>query len=335
MPLFVKTTSRQTRHVEERARARAATPRCALLVPITVEPRSQSPMGTSRLFSSSQSLVPPRRTSRTPLFLPFPVFLPSPTLMAHVLIPPLLPGPRKSDYAPVEQQLRTCESRSAGNEQGWARHNSSSKELIHVLQNAFQSNWNGPGSTNTSPRKKMTKGTKLAKEIVVVVDDEGEKETNLTHIGETTPYFHTDDIARAKDDGGSPRPAASRVDPTFRNYVHFGAIILAVVLATVIVSRPPDRTEVVLEQHVVTMRWNEFCIPTLLVNLLSLKSSFMPTLNSLEKEVFLGALELVARQARKAGKRWRTTIEVQFLLDGKLQVSACESGQADRSTLTV
>jgi hypothetical protein len=35
-PLFVKTTPRQTRHVEERARARAATPRCALLVPITV-----------------------------------------------------------------------------------------------------------------------------------------------------------------------------------------------------------------------------------------------------------------------------------------------------------
>jgi heat shock protein 1/8 len=56
---------------------------------------------------------------------------------------------------------------------------------------------------------------------------------------------------------------------------------------------------------------------------------------TIEKEVFLGALEVVARQARKVGKRWRTTIEVQFLLDGKLEVSACEPGQADRSTLTV
>jgi len=56
---------------------------------------------------------------------------------------------------------------------------------------------------------------------------------------------------------------------------------------------------------------------------------------TIEKEVFLGGLELIARQARKVGKRWRTTIEVQFLLDRTLEVSACESGQADRSTLTV
>ncbi|KAN0136455.1 hypothetical protein V8E53_005823 [Lactarius tabidus] len=47
-PLFVKTTSRQTRYIEERARARAETPRCALLVPITVEPRVYT---TRPLFS--------------------------------------------------------------------------------------------------------------------------------------------------------------------------------------------------------------------------------------------------------------------------------------------
>ena len=56
---------------------------------------------------------------------------------------------------------------------------------------------------------------------------------------------------------------------------------------------------------------------------------------TIEKEVFLGGLELVARQARKVGKRWRTSIEVQFLLDGRLEVSACESGQQDRSVLVV
>jgi heat shock protein 1/8 len=49
---------------------------------------------------------------------------------------------------------------------------------------------------------------------------------------------------------------------------------------------------------------------------------------TIEKEVFLGALEVVARQARKVGKRWRTTIEVQFLLDAKLEEAACESSQA-------
>ncbi|KAI9436860.1 Hsp70 protein-domain-containing protein [Lactarius indigo] len=54
---------------------------------------------------------------------------------------------------------------------------------------------------------------------------------------------------------------------------------------------------------------------------------------TIEKEVFLGGLELVARQARKVGKRWRTSIEVQFLLDGKLEVSVCEAGQQERSVL--
>jgi heat shock protein 1/8 len=56
---------------------------------------------------------------------------------------------------------------------------------------------------------------------------------------------------------------------------------------------------------------------------------------TIEKEVFLGALELVARQARKVGKRWRTSIEVQFLLDGKLEVSISEKGQQEKSSLVV
>ena len=48
-----------------------------------------------------------------------------------------------------------------------------------MLQNAFESNWYGPGSTNTSPkerrRKKRRTKKKPAKEVVVVDDDEDEE----------------------------------------------------------------------------------------------------------------------------------------------------------------
>ena len=54
---------------------------------------------------------------------------------------------------------------------------------MHVLQNAFESNWYGPGGTNTSPRdRSTTRRTKKkpAKEVVVVDDgedgEEGEQE---------------------------------------------------------------------------------------------------------------------------------------------------------------
>ena len=45
---------------------------------------------------------------------------------------------------------------------------------MHVLQNAFESNWYEPGSTNMSPKQRRTK--KPAKEVVVVDDDEDEEE---------------------------------------------------------------------------------------------------------------------------------------------------------------
>ena len=62
-----------------------------------------------------------------------------------------------------------------------------SNQLMHVLQNAFESNWYGPGSMNTSPREKKKKRTKKkpAKEIVVIdddEDDEGEGKGQLTHV---------------------------------------------------------------------------------------------------------------------------------------------------------
>jgi hypothetical protein len=58
--------------------------------------------------------------------------------------------------------------------------NSGANELMNVLQNAFESNWYGPGSTNTSPRekKKKKRTKKPPKEVVVVEDsdDDVEKE---------------------------------------------------------------------------------------------------------------------------------------------------------------
>ena len=45
-------------------------------------------------------------------------------------------------------------------------------DLIHLLQNVFESNWHGLGSTNTRSRekwKKMRRTKKPAREIMVVV----------------------------------------------------------------------------------------------------------------------------------------------------------------------
>ena len=50
---------------------------------------------------------------------------------------------------------------------------------MRVVQNAFESNWYGPRSTNTSPKERRTKKRtkkKPAKEVVVVDDDEDEEE---------------------------------------------------------------------------------------------------------------------------------------------------------------
>ena len=66
--------------------------------------------------------------------------------MAHVLVPSLQPGARRSDYAPVKQRPRGRGRRTVkgktrtGDNSGW-------NGLMHVLQNAFESNWYGPGST--------------------------------------------------------------------------------------------------------------------------------------------------------------------------------------------
>lgn len=58
-------------------------------------------------------------------------------------------------------------------------------ELMHVLQNAFESNWCKPCSTNTSPREKGKKRRtkKLGKDVVVDNDeDEREEKANFTNV---------------------------------------------------------------------------------------------------------------------------------------------------------
>ncbi|KAH8983272.1 hypothetical protein EDB86DRAFT_3085513 [Lactarius hatsudake] len=60
----------------------------------------------------------------------------------------------------------------AGKEKAQARDNSGPKELVHVLQVAFENNW--PGAVNTGPSGKKTK--KAERETVVVVDDKDDEE---------------------------------------------------------------------------------------------------------------------------------------------------------------
>jgi hypothetical protein len=100
--------------------------------------------------------------------------------MSHVLVPSLPSDTRKSDYAPVKERPRKRDRRSSGKGKARVGDNSGSNELMNVLQNAYESNWYGPGSTNTSPREKKKKRTKKKppKEVVVVEDsdDDVEKE---------------------------------------------------------------------------------------------------------------------------------------------------------------
>ncbi len=100
--------------------------------------------------------------------------------MAYVLIPPLPPGARKSDYVPVEQRPRTRQRQTAAKGKARAGDNSGSKELVNMLQVAFESNWPGAGSADapgTGPGEKKTKKpVRPAREMVVVLDDEDEEE---------------------------------------------------------------------------------------------------------------------------------------------------------------
>ena len=56
---------------------------------------------------------------------------------------------------------------------------------------------------------------------------------------------------------------------------------------------------------------------------------------TISKEVYLGALTVRVNEGRKEGSRWRTSVEVQFLMEtsGKMQVSAYEAGREDEKSV--
>ncbi|KAH9019902.1 hypothetical protein EDB83DRAFT_119289 [Lactarius deliciosus] len=81
--------------------------------------------------------------------------------MVYVLVPPLLPGACKSDYPPMKQRPWTRQRQTTAKGKAQAGDNLGSKELVYVLQVAFE-NWPGAGSTGHSRKK-----TKAAREMVV------------------------------------------------------------------------------------------------------------------------------------------------------------------------
>ncbi|KAI0249446.1 hypothetical protein BJV78DRAFT_695808 [Lactifluus subvellereus] len=97
--------------------------------------------------------------------------------MAYVLVPPLPPGMRKSDYQPLGQRLPT---RSRPGPKGKTRvgDNSGTRELASALQGAFENNSLGAGNARISPTRRR-KGKRKAVdpvEVVEVVDDEDRRE---------------------------------------------------------------------------------------------------------------------------------------------------------------
>jgi hypothetical protein len=98
--------------------------------------------------------------------------------MAHVLIPPLPSGARKSDYVPLEKLLRMPEHRIAAKNKARIGDNASSSALVAALQGAFENNSIGSGSTKTARARRKREKTKaiVPVEVVEVVDDVDESE---------------------------------------------------------------------------------------------------------------------------------------------------------------
>jgi hypothetical protein len=98
-------------------------------------------------------------------------------LMAYILVPPLPPGMRKSDYRPLP---RTRKERDRPSAKGKARvgDNSSSRELVAVLRGAFENNSSAVGSAKIPrkrgrpPKKKVVNPV----DVVEVLDDQDERD---------------------------------------------------------------------------------------------------------------------------------------------------------------
>lgn len=98
--------------------------------------------------------------------------------MAHVLIPPLPSGARKSDYVPLEKLHHMRDHRVAAMNKAPIGDNASSSALVAALQGAFENNSIGAGSTKTSGARRKRRKTKavVPVEVVEVVDDADESE---------------------------------------------------------------------------------------------------------------------------------------------------------------
>jgi hypothetical protein len=94
--------------------------------------------------------------------------------MAYVLVPPLPPGMRKSDYRPLGELLRTREQGPRAKGKARVGDNSGSTELVAALQGAFKNNSLGAGSAKILPTRRRKEKQKAVDPVDVaeVVGDE-------------------------------------------------------------------------------------------------------------------------------------------------------------------
>ena len=128
-------------------------PRPNLISLNAAELTTPTPLNIISVTSSSNSL-PPLRARRSPRKTKK-GGRQARQLMAHVFVPSLPRGGRKSDYLLVQQRLRTRERQRAAKGKARARDNSGSRDLMQALQSAFEKNWD----STDGPREK-TKTTK-------------------------------------------------------------------------------------------------------------------------------------------------------------------------------
>jgi hypothetical protein len=113
-----------------------------LFLPSPTSSNPSTPGGPLEIISvTSSSDSPPPPPRRSPRKTKKRRRQPQQQLMAHVLIPPLPRGARKSDYVPVEERLRKRKRQNADKGKARAGDNSGSTALVHALQGAFENNW--------------------------------------------------------------------------------------------------------------------------------------------------------------------------------------------------
>ena len=134
--------------------------------------------------------------------------------MAYVLVPPLPPGARKSDYVPLEQLHRKPERSDAAKGKVRAGDNSGSAALAAALQDAFKSNASGSGRTDSPTARGKRKGRGKQKavepsvETIEVVDDEDEDEGAEARNQGSATLAHALDAAFAHN-SANPNVAAA------------------------------------------------------------------------------------------------------------------------------